>query len=206
MRPRRPEPRDRSAPPAPSSVTVTSSRVERSVRSERDAGGVRVLRHVRQRLGADEVGGHGHFVGRAEVGIDVQLDGHRASFGEFLDGALQSGVQLARVQAASDLAQVGDRVREVALGAPDMAAVRARQSPHLDCQRHDPLFHAVMEAQFESPALLVGGEYKSASRTLPGHRAAPEPRLRVRRWLPTTSSRSRPRRRLRARRARRRRG
>ena len=80
--------------------------------------------HVRERLRAQEVGRR---LGRPRHRHrrDVEVDGHRAAGGETRERALQTLVhQVARVKAEGELAQVGERARELAL-APGRDARRS---------------------------------------------------------------------------------
>ena len=105
--PRSPEPSVALAPPTPSSLTSTSSRP--SKRSTRTVAcvGVRVLRHVGQRLGDHEVGGRLDCRGKAPGRRSRRRHRHGRAGGERAHRGLEPAVgEHRRMDAAREVAQL----------------------------------------------------------------------------------------------------
>ena len=129
---------------------------------DRDRRGVSVLDDVRESLRAHVVRSDRHLVGRDDVHIDGQLDLHRAPTRERLERARQPGTELARMQAPSDLLEVGGGVLEMLLGSANVV-IGCRHRRQVPCEGHETPFDTVMEAQLQLPTLFVGSYHEPAS-------------------------------------------
>ena len=152
------------APPTPSSATSTTSRSPRRRDRDRGAGRARVLGHVRQRLGDDEVDRALDRRGRALRDIHGQADRHRAPG----DHRRQRGVETAvlengRVEAAHEVAQLGERLLRFFVRARDelQRAIRVGgevllRASEVHAQGDQALLRAVVEVTFDATALGLG--------------------------------------------------
>ena len=113
-RPRSPEPRVASAPPTPSSATSTTSTPSSRLIVDARRRGARVLRDVRERLGDHVVRGRLDRAGQPAVDLAADVDRDRRARREGVDRRAEAPLrQHRRVQAAGDLAQLGERLLEL---------------------------------------------------------------------------------------------
>ncbi len=109
-RPRMPDPLSRSAPPTPSSPTSTMEDRASARSVDADSRRRRVLGHVGQRLGDDEIGRGLDRRRQAPVRDGGDVGGHGRSVGQGHDRGAESGFrQDRRVDATSELPELPDR-------------------------------------------------------------------------------------------------
>ena len=169
--PRRPDPPTGSAPPTPSSETVTTSTPSCGWTHTRADGGARVLRDVRQRLRDDVVGGGLDVRDEPLVGCD-QLDGHRRACRERLERGPEAAVrENGRVDSSRELAKLLERLSELCLRAGEQlergfaVALQPRlEQAERDREGHEPLLCAVVEVPLERAARHLLGAHEPGSR------------------------------------------
>ena len=162
-RPRSPEPAAGSAPPTPSSVISMTASPSHPGGAHGHGRGLRVLGRVGQRLGGDEVGGELDRPRPARARLDLEPGGHGGAQHQRLEGAGQALLQRGRVDAAGQLAQLGQGQRElVARGGHQLLGVaRVVPDPALDQrqlqgQRDQALLRAVVQVALDAAPLGVG--------------------------------------------------
>ena len=138
----------------------------------RDARGVGVLGHVRERLRDDVEDRHLDRAREPLVEVDFQLDRNRRALRERLERRFQAAVaEDRRVEATRKLAQFLERERELLPRAGEDARGRLGLrtklrlgEPERERQRDEPLLGTVVEIPLESPPLCVGSLDETGSR------------------------------------------
>ena len=124
--------------------------------------GLRVLGHVRERLGDHEVGGQLHRLGQALVRQLAELHRHGRAVRERLQRSGEAAVgEHGRVDSASQLAQLLERGIELCAGARQQLLGRERvlvqlgaREPDVERHRDEPLLRPVVQVALEPAALL----------------------------------------------------
>ena len=173
-----------SAPPRPSSPTITTSARCSSLEANPAAPRRGVLGGVRERLGDHEVGGA--LDGRGEAATRGRLDrrAQPVASGERLDGRDQPAIgEQRRHDPPREVTQLGDRMVGLALGISDQPPdlrllIGAQLGPaQLQRQRDEPRLRSVVQVALDAPQLgslrVDGLAARAGQQVDPGPQRAP---------------------------------